>query len=230
MRSVARRVLAVFGVAPVVVLAGSQAHYTEYPSFKYAEAHPMLVVARVSRGADLPEFEECKQPNVICLHSPQWFHARPLLTVYGEEAIAPIEIATPSHYGQDRYDSDQPWLINVFVKDGAVVMPINQFEGLVRRADGELFLPLRYPDEPMFLPCSVKQIWEELAPGRYSPRLRSIPEEDFEWSGVRKHPEMFVVTKGGAVVKYGIRMSRLKAFLAGTQLATTDYRCGEGGQ
>ena len=214
-------------VVPLATLAGGDAAYKSFPVFEYARARPFLVVARVAPGGELPEFEECKRKDVICLHSPEWFRATSEMTVYGNDMPRRISIATASHYGQERYKKAGTWLINLVEKDGALVMPINQYETLVRRDDGELFLPLQFPDEPIFLPCSVKQIWEELAPRRFRQPLRRFARKDFDWSGVDEHPEMFVVEGDFAVPRYGLRMTRLKDLLRSERLQASDRRCGQ---
>jgi len=220
---------------PVLALAAganAPAPDKHFPEFELEQARPLLVVAKVSPGEDLPQFEECKQPRVICLHSPEWFRASKLMTVYGDEPATKFEVYTASHYGQDRYEgSDAPWLLNLFVRGDDILMPINQYEVLLVRKDGELFLPILYPESPMWLPCGVAEVYEPFVPGQFraTEGLASleIAQKDYRWRDVEEHPELFEIRGKSAFPRYVLGMSRLHDFLLAHPPEAKDYRCGD---
>ena len=222
----AMRIFSLFlAAAPIVALAGGAAPERKYPEFEFKDAHPVLIVASLAPGGGLGEFEECKRPHVICLHSPEWFRAKTLMTVYGEQMPARLEVYSASHYGQERYEDTGPVLVNLFVKDGVALMPINQYLGLHETRNGELFLPIEYPYWPGFLPCEVRQLWEEIGTEKFKEPLRQYDRKEYDWQDVERNPELFVVSHDHAVPRYGIRMTRLQDFLRGTELARTNQRC-----
>lgn len=231
MRMSVSRFLSLVFAAPLAALAGADAPFAEYPEFDFETAQPVLVAARVAPGAALPNFRDVCPPDKVCiqLHYPEWFRANVLMTVYGPQMPKQMAVATVSHYGQSRYEGVQePWLINLFVKDGKVaVMPVNSFYGLVQRSDGEWFLPVTARKGPFFLPCSVSEIWEELGPQQYRPALESIERKEYTWRYVEEDLDLYVIAKDKAVPRYGIRMTRLQDFLRGKALEHSRERCVE---
>lgn len=220
---------------PILALAAgadAPAPYTRFPEFELAQARPLIVVAKVAPGAGLPAFEQCGKPGVICLHSPEWFRARKVMTLYGDEPAKDFAVVTASHYGQERYEgADAPWLLNLFVHGDDIMMPINQFWVLLVRKDGELFLPIQHPNSPMWLPCGVAEIYEPFVPGEFLDKQAiadlQIGQKDYRWSGVDEHPERFNISGKSAFPRWALRMSRLHDFLMANPPAAKEYRCGD---
>ena len=200
-------------------------HIERYPDLDDAKATPVLVIARVSPGKMLPQFDECRKPDVICLHSPLWFNARVMKSIYGAAPGDTLEVATTSHYGMMAYkDSPGPRLILLLVEGDKVVMPTYSEAELIPRDDGELFLVPRFGHGPDWLPCSAWSVKEELAPKRF-PGLRGIQADDYAWKFVTETPELFHVRRDVAYPRYGVSVSALQAHLEKTRPDAKGFSC-----
>lgn len=223
-----RAFLLASGVASLLLAAHVSAGTPQletYPEIDEANATPVLVIARVSPGKMLPEFAECNTPLVICLHSPLWFRARVLRSIYGVAPDSALEVATTSHYGMRAYEhSSSPRLILLLVEGDKVIMPTYSEMDLTSRDDGELFLVPALGESPHWLPCSISSLREEISPERFS-TLRGIRADDYEWTYVNETPELFSIVRDVAYPRYGISVSSLEAHLEEIMPDAKAFRC-----
>ncbi len=215
-------------MASLLLAMSAPAHADEtartFPRFDMRQAESAVVVARVSPGAALPELEECKRPDTVCLHSPFWFHAQGVVAVSGRAARPELVVSTLSHYGLASFV--QPpvvRLLSLKTYQGQVVMPINAWRELAERRDGELFLVDRWGFWPSWLPCAMTPLREPLDEGAFAEPLRIAPDEYGRFD-VEAHRDLFRITPDGAFPRYGISMTRLRTFMAtlSAQGAPTD--------
>jgi hypothetical protein len=222
-----RPTVAVTALLLTACVSAETSHLKAYPEVNDEIATPVLIVARVSPGKMLPEFDECKKPDVICLHSPLWFRAHILKSVYGTAPGSRLEVATTSHYGMMAYEHDTgPRLILLLVADGKVVMPTYSEMELTPRDDGKLFLVSSLGDNPYWLPCSVSSVEEEISPKHFS-TLNGIRADDYKWKYVTEAPERFTIVQGVAFPRYGISISSLQAHLEQTKPNAKGFSCGQ---
>jgi hypothetical protein len=219
-----RRGFAIPTLMVLSLVATAATHITAYPKINPASAQAIVVVAQVSPGGMLPPFEECKKRTVICLHSPLWFRARVLQTIFGKAPGIALEVATTSHYGMQSYEyAPNPRLLLLLIDGDKVLMPTYSQAELTRRDDGELFLPTPSDRNPFWLPCSVSTLREEISPNRF-PKLEGIPRQDLEGTDT-EHPELFVIIHGKAYPRYGIRLAKLQAHLKQLAPNAESFRC-----
>lgn len=185
-----------------------------YPEFDWDDARPAVVVATVTPGDSLPDPEECKQQNVICMRYPYWFRAKVSKPVYGKSLSAETLAFTMTHYGLDSFEEDRsPRLMLLMVHGEDVVMPPYAEAPLIVGGDGALYLVDRWAQTPDWLPCSVRRLNKEIDPA-FLPTSLLIRREDSNWSLVTKYPKRFRVKTDGAYPRYAISVARLGEHLA----------------
>jgi len=91
-------------------------------------------------------------------------------------------------------------------------MPINAWENLAERRDGELFLVDYSGVWPTWLPCATPQLREALDERAFSETLRIEPDEYSSFE-VEEHRDLFHITPEGAFPRYGISVSRLRTLM-----------------
>lgn len=216
--------LAAFMFLALLSCATTTSSPSVYPIFRLKDAKPAVAVVRVSPGKYLPELDECTKPDVWCLHSPFWFHAKLVEPVYGTTPSGRLKVSTLSHYGMDSYKrARSPRLISLAIHESDVIMPLYASAGLETRKDGSLFLLVHHPHDPWWLPCSVAQSRETIAKSDF-PRSEFIESDAYE---VRKYPDLFVVTKHGAFPKFGISTRKLRDHLAQLKPGADTMRCND---
>lgn len=221
-----RALAAMIGLLATCASAAADAP-VHYPSFEWRDAQAVLVVATVAPGAELPEFEECKKPDVWCMHSPLWFKARVTSVIFGPATPGDLVVMTTSHYGMAGYEGDSsPYLIVLARHGGDFVMPAYQRARLVADRSGDLYLPIYRVDPPWVLPCSAGALRESL-PREHFRKDLGIPKDDFRRFEVLEHPELFQIKGGRAYPRYGIAIAKLQTHLAQTQPTMTQVRCPE---
>lgn len=214
-------VLASFLVAGCATSAVAPRHY---PDIDMNQAAAAVAVVQVRPGKHLPELEPCTKPGVICLHSPFWFHAAVVELVYGNLPAKHLKVSTLSHYGMGGYENaNAPWLVSLATDGSNVVMPLYASDELVRRKDGTLFLIVRYPQDPLWLPCSVAALREELRE-RDFPKDLSLPFDAYE---VRDFPDLYRITRNSAFPRYGINVVRMREHLGQIKPGATTMECDQ---
>ena len=195
---------------------------TTYPIFEWKDATPAVAVVDVSPGAYLPEMDECKRPDVWCLHSPFWFNARVKQVVYGDVRSNQLKVATLSHYGMDSYKRPkEPWLVALAFHQNNVVMPLYSADSLARSGKGDLFILVRYPHQPAWLPCSVAELRQPVKKSDF-PNAEFVPADDYS---VQTNPELYVLSRKGAFPRYGIGISAIREHLALIKPSAADMDC-----
>lgn len=198
-----------------------------FPEFSREHAEPGVVVASVRQGKYLPDFEECKRPDVICMDPPPfWFHAEVLSTVHGDEIGDTLMVATTSHYGMENFvdaASGSPVLLALLSHEGRYVMPRYASADLARDKHGELHLLVLRRQPLHWLPCSTwslkKQILADDFPGSIS-----LSRSDASYL-LDDAPELFVDAKGRIVPRYAIALRDLKAHLDARAPTAAQMQC-----
>ncbi len=188
-----------------------------FPVFRTADARPVMVVATVSEGAELPAPESCDQGHVVCLEGHYWFKARVLSVIAGSLDEDTVSVVTTSH---DRGDLNlllaarSPWLLSLLVHGDDVWTGAHDHALLTARKDGALFLLDFGSGWPASFPCAMRDLREPIDKDQF-PAGTGIDPEDFDWFEVRQHRDAFRIDLDGAFPRFGIRLSRLRASLTG---------------
>ena len=189
-----------------------------------ANAIPLVAVMHLRRGGDLPEFEECKAPDVICLHAPFWLRGEVIAPLYGTPRTRHMAVTSAGHYGTSWYENQHdPWLVVLLDNGKDVVMPTYASERLVRRDDGTLFMIVEHEGQPAFLPCPIAGLREEIDQAHFPRRLR-VPADDYS---VKQSPQLYNVANGTAFPRYGIAVSRIGDALVSLHPSANEMRCPE---
>lgn len=197
----------------------------DFPDFKYVDAKPLVVVADVRPGGYLPEFDECKRKDVICLHDPLWLKVTVREALYGQAPASRMIVTTTSHYGLDDYESNHaPRLMLLTVgPHGDVSMPTYANYALARRSDGTWFLPADISNVAWFLPCSITALQEPIDPKQFPSSLAMDPEEDTY--RIEQNPELFQTLDGKIYPRYAIAIPRIRDTLNRERPQATAMEC-----
>jgi hypothetical protein len=198
---------------------------TAYPEFDPTTARPSLVIAEFIATGDLPNFDECRMPEVLCMDpAPTWIHARTLQTVYGESPGKTFYASTTSHYGRiDAYARPETMLMVLLTRDGASVMSRYARGALKADSSGRWHLVLNDAG-PHWLPCSVRGLREAITDPTLV-RISAFPREQYEQFYAEKHAEYFRLEGETAHPRYSLPLARIQEHLAGKTLSAGDFVC-----
>jgi hypothetical protein len=187
---------------------------------------PVVVVAELSPGHYLAQFEECERPNTICMDPPPFrFNANVITTLYGEPPPSRLQPATTSHYGMpDRAPKPQAQLLLLHGDGRDYVMPRYASADLARNRAGDFHLLLWRPAPPWWLPCSVAELREEVRAEDFSRDLR-IPPEQFHPDDDQEKQAYVMQADGSAFPRHAIAVSRLGEHLRELRPGVKDMRC-----
>lgn len=197
------------GLAGSRAIAAPPAHY---PEFSRESAAPMVVVATVKPGKELPQFDDCGKPTVVCIDPPPfWFKASIQSVVYGKRLPRSLNVATTNHFGMAEYElfKSASFLLLVLSDGKEFVMPRYAMEGVFKDKRRHFHMPVYQPAPIFWLPCSVTSLRERISQDDFDEDL-AIPQDSYQ---VRNNPELFQITAKGAVPLYGVSLARLAVHL-----------------
>ena len=209
------------GFALHAVALASDAPPQAYPKLDKENTTLAVVVANVSNAANLPESEECRTGSrtapdgkvsvVWCLHSPLYFKAEILATLYGKVPAATLYVSTTSHWGTARVDNARsPVLITLHTDGKHTVMPAYAMQNLVADTSGELYLIQRTHQASVH--CSTPEMRQPIA-ALELPVQDVIPEERIAVYDKAHVDEFLLRVEGGYRPRYALSMTRLRAHL-----------------
>ena len=131
-----------------------------------ATATYRLAVVELEAQGELPQFAECKMPEVLCMDpAPTWFRARVLDTLHGPSLPPRFHGATTSHYGPMQMASPQygkPRLM-LLMSDGDRHVMLRYANGfLAEDRQGFLHLVLVNSRPVWWLPCGAMDLKEPI--------------------------------------------------------------------
>ena len=196
--------------------AGAGTKALVFPEFDEADAHHAFVIAELRPGPHFPRDPDCDRPDVLCMDGPPFVLEA---TVRSQLSGAPLpremSLATTSHYGNSKYVADHgPYLVRVLTDGRDYLMPRYAAAKLVEDRLGRWHLILHREQLPWWLPCSTIGLKREFGEGDFAPAQVVIPDEALADVGVSDHPELFRLTRGGAMPRYSIPMDALREHLA----------------
>jgi hypothetical protein len=211
-------------------LISTLAYATEpsrFPLFPREAAAPKVVVATATAGEYLPMFDECADPDVICMDPPPfWFNADIESVVYGEDVASKLQVATTSHYGMSdmiEIAGSEPSLIALLTDGKDYIMPRYAMAGLEKSKDGRWYLLVLSREPISWLPCSAWNLKQEVFAEDFPGGLDMDTEDvgSFRDSA----PELFHPTTTGVAPRYAIDIARLSTHLTSLAPTTEQMRC-----
>lgn len=201
-----------------------------YPELDAQSARDAVVVAMIEPGAYLPQFEDCKKPQAICIDPPPfWIRGRLQRTVFGPSPSNRFVASTTDHFGMEGGQFvDGPSLLRL-LGDGRVwIMPRYARVDVYETKGGESFVVLWRSGPIWWLPCEVMSLIEPIAPEDFKESLvlpldflKFFSDEELE-----KEQTFFEVSPSGVTPKFGISIAKLSRFLKDrySTLPLTDCR------
>ena len=186
----------------------------QFPQMDSNTRLPILLIAKLSDGAYLPQFSDCNVPRVICMDPPPfWLKAKILTTVYGQNVTGEIYPATTSHYGMGATQRTKGPTLLLLMTDGQhFVMPRYAGANLVKDKKGEFYLALSNPNPIYWLPCSANELKQEIDPREFSRSLRAHRvRADGDY--FKRNPDAYKISGRYAFPRYAIPITALSEHL-----------------
>jgi hypothetical protein len=214
----------------LAVVAGAAGKPTAFPpEFDLDAAVYTVAVVDVRESGGLPEIEECKGRNVICMHSPSWLRGKVLTVLAGAPLPSEFHAATSGHYGPvtPTEDADQPTLM-LLAASGKDLVMIRYAEALLYTdGRGELHMPVDSPQVAWWLPCSVTSLPVAVNDRTLS---RAMARPIDEASGSIRDDRFHRVQGRAYWPRMTIPMTRLREHLANARDMRPDFACPAEGE
>ena len=198
-------------------------------SFDWKAAQPVLVVAEVSVGGDLPvQTLDCPKDRV-CISMdapPYWLQLDEASELYGEQVPARFAVKATDHYGSSQFQGRAgPFLVALMGHNGRYMKQRNAHARLVKSKNGTLYLLRSYPSAPRWLPCNVDAIREHVVGANFD-ETSWLDREDYDRLRVDERA-YYTLSAKGAIPRYAIALPRLREFLDTTARARLPLTCPE---
>lgn len=208
--------------------AGNRTAVTSYPQMDMESANPILAVVAAKAGDYLPQFEQCRDPNTICMDPPPfWFSFEVREIIYGEVGQNQNLASTTSHYGIYDFESwSEKDLLMYLLSDGEnIVMPRYSMKTLGVDVSGNYHVIVESDPAISWLPCSVSDAYSEFDPGMFGinyevpiDRVHMIPEEELH---------LFSVSETGATPRFTLSVDALAEHLDSMVLTSEQMNCSD---
>lgn len=213
---------------PAVAAPSAQPDLPDH-SFDWKAAQPVLVVAEVSVGGDLPVQKLDCPKDRVCISMdapPYWLQLDEASALYGEEVPARFAVKVMDHYGSGQYKGRAgPFLVALMGHNGRYMKQRNLHARLVKAKNGTLYLMRSYPSSPRWLPCKVDAIRENIVGANFDETILLDREEYDVLRGDER--AYYKLTPKGAIPRYAIAVPRLREFLDTTARARLPLTCPE---
>jgi hypothetical protein len=202
-----------------------------YPVLDQAKAQEAIVVARVSPGGYLPQFDECNDATRLCIDPPPfWFRADVEKVVAGDAPLGPLQVATTSHYGMTKAwsEADATPRLLLLVSDGETfIMRRYASADLAEDRLGRFHLLVLRSQPIWWLPCPVWALREEASAGAFGDAIR-VEQEYLQRIPRDERKKLFRAEGRGAVARYVIPVERIRQHLEAMPASDAIPRCEPG--
>lgn len=199
--------------ALVVVAVASCSTLTQFPEIDAEKSRLALVVIdNIQYGGELPQFEECNDPDILCMDPPPfWFSATLQDSLVGDISEQEIQIATTSHYGALDILLWNGTALAMLKTDGLrFVMLRYAMREVVVGKNGKRFLFVYDNTAPWWLPCSANSLIVGISPDDLiRPELYTISKSDMYEYELESYQHL----NDGYLPKSAIEYSALSALL-----------------
>lgn len=217
-------------LAPMLLAAGL-AHAgppAAYPEIDEATATYRLAVVELEAQGELPQFAQCKSPDVLCMDPPPtWFRARVLDTLHGPSLPPRIHGATTSHYGPMQMASPQygkPRLM-LLKSDGDRHVMMRYANGfLAEDRAGFLHLVLVNTQPIWWLPCGAMGLKEPIHDPDLA-RASRTPLEHYREYFANEYSADYTLRGRHAYPRYSIPMAKLATWLSHGRKLPANLQC-----
>jgi hypothetical protein len=182
-----------------------------YPVLDEDRAQEAIVVARVSPGGYLPQFDECNDTTRICMDPPPfWFRADVEKVVVGNAPLDSLQVATTSHYGMTESWSDAVPRLMLLVSDGEnFIMRRYASAELAEDRQGALHLLVLRSQPIWWMPCSVWGLREDASADEFGDAIR-VDRDHLQRIPRQDRKSLFRRAGRYAVARYVIPVERIR--------------------
>ena len=198
----------------------------QFPQMNSNARLPILLIAKLSDGAYLPQFSDCNTPRVICMDPPPfWLRAKILTTIYGQTVSGEIYPVTTSHYGMGATQRTKGQTLLLLMSDGQYfVMPRYASANLIKDKKGEFYLALSNPNPISWLPCSAIKLKQEIVRENFSRSLRAyrVKADGYHF---KQYPDAYKISGKYAFPRYAIPITALSEHLKNLNPTADEMFC-----